>query len=190
VIADASVLQAGSQLYADTYSETFGAMLAAKFGILELSDADAPWINSAFELLHQAEVDMTLFFRNLAMLDLQQPSLEPLYPAFYRDDLLQQHQAAWENWLQQYCQRLQQDNLPTDERRSRMDAVNPRFVLRNYLAQQAIDAAASGDNCMLLELLEVLRRPYDEQPSQARFAEKRPEWARHKAGCSMLSCSS
>ncbi|WP_028487971.1 protein adenylyltransferase SelO [Thiothrix lacustris] len=190
VISDASVLEAGSQLYADTYSATFGEMLAAKFGIRELSDEDAPWINGAFELLHKAEVDMTLFFRHLADIDLQNPTLEPLHPAFYRDDWRQEHQQAWESWLVQYCQRLQQDELPAAERRARMNAVNPRFVLRNYLAQQAIDQAANGDNGMLQELLEVLRRPYDEQPAKAIFAEKRPEWARHKAGCSMLSCSS
>ncbi|SEA74410.1 Uncharacterized conserved protein YdiU, UPF0061 family [Thiothrix caldifontis] len=190
VISDVSVLDAGSQVYADTYSETFGTMLAAKFGIRELSDEDAPWINSAFELLHKTEVDMTLFFRNLAMLDVQQPTLTPLYPAFYRDDLLQRNHAEWDNWLQHYCRRLQQDNLPTGERQQRMNAVNPRFVLRNYLAQQAIDQAASGDNSLITELLTVLRHPYDEQAQYATFAEKRPEWARHKAGCSMLSCSS
>lgn len=190
VITDAGVLQAGLQLYADTYSETFGAMLAAKFGIRTLSDADAPWINRAFELMHQTEVDLTLFFRNLAAVDWQQPSLEPLLPAFYREDLLREHRDDWESWLQQYRGRLQADNLPMGERRSRMDAANPRFVLRNYLAQQAIDKAAEGDSSMIMELLDVLRRPYDEQPQQAKFAEKRPEWARHKAGCSMLSCSS
>ncbi|MEZ5453480.1 MAG: YdiU family protein [Thiothrix sp.] len=190
VIGDANVLQAGSQLYADTYSETFGEMLAAKFGIRALSDEDAPWINSAFELMHKSEVDMTLFFRNLASLDMREPKLEPLLPAFYREDLLREHRQDWENWLQQYRQRLQADNLPTDERQRRMNTANPRFVLRNYLAQQAIDKAAAGDNGMILELLEVLRRPYDEQAQYAKFAEKRPEWARHKAGCSMLSCSS
>ncbi len=190
VISDASVLDAGSQVYADTYSETFGTMLAAKFGIQELSDDDAPWINRAFELLHTSEVDMTLFFRNLANIDLQNPTLAPLYPAFYRDDLWQKHASAWEQWLQQYSERLRQDNLPMAERQQRMNAVNPRFVLRNYLAQQAIDRATDGDNGMLWELLDVLRRPYAEQPTNALFAEKRPEWARHKAGCSMLSCSS
>jgi uncharacterized protein YdiU (UPF0061 family) len=190
VITDADVLQAGSQTYADTYSETFGAMLAAKFGIRELSDEDAPWINRAFELLHKAEVDMTLFFRNLADVRADTPDLAPLLPAFYRDDLLQQYRGDWEQWLRDYAARLQTDQLPANVQRERMDAVNPRFVLRNYLAQEAIDLAAAGDNSMMVELLDVLRHPYAEQPDRARFAQKRPEWARHKAGCSMLSCSS
>ena len=189
-IQDAEALQAGLQTYADTYSTVFAQMLAAKFGIRELTDADAPWINTAFDLLHTSDVDMTLFFRNLVEIEPHQTSITPLLPAFYREDLVAQHENEWQHWLAQYAARLQADNQPSAERRQQMNAVNPRFVLRNYLAQLAIDKAREGDNSMILELLEVLRRPYAEQPAYAHLALKRPEWARHKAGCSMLSCSS
>ena len=72
-----------------------------------------------------------------------------------------------------------------------MRLANPKYVLRNWMAQLAIDAAEKGDYSVANELHEMLKAPYDEQPEhEGKWYQKRPEWARHRVGCSMLSCSS
>jgi uncharacterized protein YdiU (UPF0061 family) len=90
-------------------------------------------------------------------------------------------------WLKRYADLIQTDEAA---RKTKMNAVNPNYVLRNYLSQQAIDTAEEGDFSEIERLLNLLRKPYDEQPKFSKYAEKRPEWAKMKAGCSMLSCSS
>jgi serine/tyrosine/threonine adenylyltransferase len=183
-------LQAGLDRFIAVYSGEYSRMMAAKFGLAALRDEDGEWIAEAFSLLQRAEVDMTLFFRALARIDPVTPTLAPLREAFYRDDLMRQQETAFQSWLTRYAARVRADAEPREVRQSRMNAVNPRYVLRNYLAQEAINLAEQGDLSRVQELLEVMRRPYDEQPEYARHAAKRPDWARHQPGCSMLSCSS
>ena len=138
------------------------------------------------ELLVSAETDMTLFYRLLAE---PAPSAASLRDAYYEAPAASSD-ALLRAWLERYRRRVRDEGLDEAERRRRMDAVNPLYVPRNYLVQEVIEATAQGDRRALLELLDVLRHPYDAQPGRERFANKRPEWARHKPGCSMLSCSS
>jgi uncharacterized protein YdiU (UPF0061 family) len=154
---------------------------------------DDELLSSLSALLTEAETDMTLWFRLLARAPIADSSaaLATLRDAYYVPDAIAPVQHAMtRRWLERYAARAAVERLDDAERRRRMDAINPIYVPRNYLVQQVIEATERGDRTALPELIDVLRRPYDEQPGRERFAEKRPEWARHRPGCSMLSCSS
>jgi uncharacterized protein YdiU (UPF0061 family) len=133
---------------------------------------------------------MTLFFRALADVDVDAPDLTPLRPAFYDGARMRDAEPRFLDWLARYAARVKRDGVPAATHRQRMHAANPRYVLRNYLAQQVIDRAEQGDPSGISEILDVLRHPYDDQPGADAYAERRPGWARNRVGCSMLSCSS
>ena len=192
LVGDAEPLEAVLTDFARRYADGSAAMTARKLGLAHCEpERDERLFGELFAIFASAETDMTLFFRNLASVDLDAVSVAPLREAWYDPGALTPAlRERCEAWLEAYAGRVRQDGTPNPERVARMNANNPRFVLRNYLAQQAIDQAEAGDFDMIHELLEVLRRPYDEQPRKEAFAAKRPEWARHRAGCSMLSCSS
>jgi uncharacterized protein YdiU (UPF0061 family) len=187
---DPSPLREGLQRFTDAFVATDRDNLARKLGLARCDDAGVELMQQLQVLLQSNEVDMTIFFRALAGLDPRSPSLAPLADAFYDPDKREASASAFADWLDRYAARVLADGATDDERRARMDAANPRYVLRNYLAQQAIDGAEQGDFAGVDELLDVMRRPYEEQPGREAFAAKRPDWARQRAGCSMLSCSS
>lgn len=178
------------RVFDQVYVRELTTALANKFGFDQWQDGDGELINDLFELMQRAEVDQTLFFTHLAKLDIAQPQLATIEEAFYTEQGLQHFGKDIQAWLENYAQRVQASRLAPDQRLQKMSAANPVYVLRNYLAQEAIDLATAGDNSRLLELLEVLRHPYTVQSGKEAFAQKRPDWARQKAGCSMLSCSS
>ncbi|WP_115511096.1 protein adenylyltransferase SelO [Xanthomonas arboricola] len=190
LFADQAQLQQGLDRFRDTYLACDRRDTAAKLGLADCRDEDLQLIDALRALMHNAEMDMTLTFRGLIALAPEHPDPDLLREAFYDQDKRLAHAAQLQEWLQRYAERLQQDTLSPEVRRERMRLANPRYVLRNYLAQQAIDLAEQGDPSGVEELLEVMRHPYDEQPGREAFAARRPDWARDRAGCSMLSCSS
>jgi len=188
-------LQQAIESYPRVFWSQWEAMMASKLGLSGYEPAsDEELLRELIELLQLAETDMTIFYRRLAEVDLDalDGSLPaPLLEAYY--DPTQFDAAGREKlgaWLVKYRARVAADGAEPGERSRRMHAVNPRYVLRNYMAQLAIEKAELGDNTLVLELLDLLRKPYDEQPERAEWFAKRPEWARSRPGCSTLSCSS
>ena len=196
LIIDEAALLHGLSVFETTFNNTARQMLSSKLGWNAIAPGDETLLSELPEVLQQVETDMTLFFRGLADIPVREgvddsSLMAPIAEAFYDPTALTAApRARLAAWLRRYGDRVRQDGVPDAQRRAAMNRVNPKYVLRNYLAQQSIDALAEGDAGTLNRLMKVLQHPYDEQPDQNELAARRPEWARHKAGCSALSCSS
>ncbi len=191
-----ATIEAGLEIYRQSFTQTFLEFMGSKLGLQSLQDEDGKRLYLDLEtLLTTSEVDMTLFFRRLTDLSLkpETPPLDQLgllRQAFYQAELSAPQETAWITWIERWLARARVEGLKPEQRTAKMGLANPHYVLRNYLSQEAIDGAERGDTGKIQTLLEVLRRPYDEQAGYEHLANKRPEWARHKPGCSALSCSS
>lgn len=201
LIDEVEPLQTALENYRAEYERCAQRDAAAKLGLSQFDPAQDQSLNEQLlECFLLIETDMTIFYRNLAKLNADDiphyadtQCVDIVRESFYSSPD-ENTETQFANWLRRYSQRLQQDYVLTgnthEQKIARMNSVNPKYVLRNYLAQQAIDKATAGDYSEVEKLLDILRKPYDEQPEYQDYFAKRPEWARHKAGCSMLSCSS
>jgi len=188
LIEDADALEAELHAFQASYQEQWRAMMASKLGFVAYQSGDEVLFERLESLLASVETDMTIFYRCLANQDLSVASFERAY--YDPNELPDEYVTAMTQWLVDYQTRLNTDGLKPDARKKAMNSVNPKYVFRNYLAQQAAEKAEAGDYSMVNELLDLFRKPYDEQPELSHYGVKRPEWARTKVGCSMLSCSS
>lgn len=198
LIGSTAPLESALNHFSSTFEASWRQMMAQKLGFMTFNPGpDEALIERLWDILEHLEIDMTLFFRILSQITPTPYEIESseiarrFEPAFYRQDLTSSGDIErLTDWLKDYFQRTYEDALTPLQRSAMMKAVNPCYVPRNYLTQMAIDAAEQGDPSLINELLEVFRHPYDDQEEHQRFAKRRPDWARHRAGCSMLSCSS
>ena len=179
--------------YESAFSTQYVEMLKAKLGLETNQANDIELLGQLDQVLSLTETDMTLFYRKLSTFNKNKPmeGVDTIIDAFYvKDDLDPKTMDKWNAWFVKYSERLEAETTSDQQRKQNMDNTNPKYVLRNYMAQLAIDAAEQGDYSLIDQLYTMLQNPYAEQPKFEKWFAKRPQWAAHKVGCSMLSCSS
>ena len=161
-----------------SYQQHYLELMRQRLGLQHADPGDQALIDDLLALLQRSATDYPLFFQQLGA-DNPAVALRQL-----RDEQLDL--AGFDRWSRDYLLRLDRQGGNPAERQQRMQAVNPRYVLRNYLAQQAISAAEQGDLAPLHELHKVLSQPFAEQPAFTQYAARPPSWGKHLE----ISCSS
>ena len=194
LIDEAEPLETILNNFAKKYDEDFSEMILKKLGITSKNEENEKLIQQLLYNLEQTETDYTIFFRNLNLInktDSVEDCVTKINFSFYKSEevtgiILE----TWHFWFAQYLTILKEEQNSDSERKTQLNSVNPKYVLRNYMAQMAIELAEKEDYTLIDEFYTLLLHPYDEQPEMEKWYAKRPDWARQKIGSSMLSCSS
>ena len=177
--------QEALDVYMPAFEAQLDELLHAKLGLATVQEGDRALFDSLFTIMQAGHVDFTLLFRRLGELQVDSPQAQlELRDAPLRDLFIDR--PAFDDWAGRYRARLRLEARTDAERRTAMHRANPKYVLRNYLAQQAIEQAQNGDYAGVRELLAVLEHPFDEQPGKESYAALPPDWAAHLE----VSCSS
>lgn len=180
LIGEVEDTQTALETYKSAYERKFDALLHAKLGLQTTQSDDSELIDAMFTLMQNTHVDFTLFFRQLCDLQINNQSAdEPIRDLFL-------DRPAFDAWAATYRKRLKQESSNDAQRKASMRAVNPKYVLRNYLAQVAIEKAQNKDYSEVAKLLRILEKPFDDQPENEKYAALPPDWASELE----VSCSS
>jgi serine/tyrosine/threonine adenylyltransferase len=167
-------------IYPSAYEQKWSQLLHQKFGLALNQDDDDKLFDNFFDLMQANHADFTLVFRTLGSVSKHDEKQDETLRDLFID------RPALDDWLANYRTRLQVETATDEQRRTAMNAVNPKYVLRNYLAQIAIEKAQKNDFSEVAKLLKILERPYDEQPENESYAALPPDWASKLE----VSCSS
>lgn len=191
------LLEAGLECFGNTFENEWRRQALQKIGLEPaVTHGEEQLVAKLLGILTLTEVDTTLFFRCLMDLDPAQPAGATGLPAelevaFYTPAALpSRFTEQLRDWLAAYANRLRMEGVSNETRQQRMGAANPWIIPRNYLCQEAINAATEDDLSVLHRLLEAIRDPYTAPAGGSPLMAKRPDWARQAPGCSALSCSS
>lgn len=176
---DGDALAAALAQYEQQLMLHYSELMRAKLGLAVWEEDDPALFRDLFRLLAAHKVDYHLFLRRLG-----EVTQEGTWPASLL--ALLSEPGVWQAWLERYRARLMREGSEDAVRKAQMDAINPKYVLRNALAQQVIDAADAGDMRPFERLFAALQHPYDEQPEYEDLATPTPAW--YCGG--ELSCSS
>jgi uncharacterized protein YdiU (UPF0061 family) len=182
LIGDSDLALAALEPYKTGFADALLARWRAKLGLQTREDGDRELVDDLLRLMAADRCDFTITFRRLAgFATTDAADNTPIRDLFI-------DRAAFDAWALRYAARLSNEPGPDAARAARMNRVNPKFVLRNHLAEVAIQAAQGGDFSETERLLQVLQRPYDEQDeaATAAYAGFPPEWAQSIE----VSCSS
>jgi len=167
-------------------------MYTEKLG-LHLNAKSIDLTQEMLQNMEEEEIDYTIFFRQLSKID-KNTKLKSAYNiisiAFYKNEVSETIKNKWVQWLEQYMQEFKLLDEREEDRILKMNSINPKYILRNYMLQIIIEAAEKEDYSLLHEMQILLKNPYDEMPNFEKWYTKMPDWARNKIGCSVLSCSS
>jgi len=180
-IIDAETARNSLDEFRNYYSTRYVQIMRSKLGFREVMDQDAELIKGLLEILTSGNADYTLFFRKLGAICTDNSEIEGEISTMFEDG------ASISSWLSSYKLRLIAENSDDIARKEEMDSVNPKFILRNYLAENAIRKAVDeGDYSEIERLHQILREPFSEQVQYQDYAQPSPDWGKNL----VISCSS